>query len=126
MSVLLVVLIVLAVIVLVFFVGGLVYSRRRLMDPELEEHIQSADQELEQARATDRGWDRALLEAAARRALGEERPEFDVDELHLVLVDDRPGVEEDRAHVLAMGGRGQARVVLTRNPAGEWMLDRIE
>ena len=46
--------------------------------------------------------------------------------MHLVLVDDRPGVEEDRAHMLAMGDGGQARVVLTRDPQGEWILDRIE
>ena len=126
MSVLLIVLIVVVVLLAVFFVGGLVYSRRRLNDPALEPHIASADQMLEQARANDRGWDRELLEAAARRSLGQERPEFGVDQLHLVLVDDRPGVEEDRAHVLAVGDRGQARVILTRDPAGEWILERIE
>jgi len=43
-----------------------------------------------------------------------------------VLVDDRPGVEEDRAHMLAMGDDGEARVVLTRNQDGEWILDRVE
>lgn len=126
MSVLLIVLIVLVVLLVVFFVGGLVYSRRRLSDPSLEPHIRAADQELEQARANDRGWDRELLEAAARRSLSQERPDFDVDRLHLVLVDDRPGVEEDRAHMVAMGGGGQARVILTRDPAGEWILERIE
>jgi hypothetical protein len=46
--------------------------------------------------------------------------------MHLVLVDDRPGVEEDRAHMVAMGDDGQARVILTRDPQGEWILDRIE
>jgi hypothetical protein len=116
----------LLVVVALFFVGGLVYSRRRLNDPDLERHIAGADQELEAARASDRGWDRELLEAAARRALGQERPEFEVERLHLVLVDDRPGVEEDRAHVLAIGGRGQARVVLTRDSSGAWMHERIE
>jgi hypothetical protein len=126
MSVLAIILIALAVVGLIFFVGGLVYSRRRLNDPELEAGIASADQALEQARASDRGWDRVLLEEAARGALAKDRPEFEVGRLHLVLVDDRPGVEEDRAHMLAVGHRGEARVVLTRDPAGEWILERIE
>ena len=126
MTVLLIILGVLLILLVVFFVGGLVRSRQRLNDPKLEPHIRAADQELEQARANDRGWDRELLEAAARRSLSQERPDFDVDRLHLVLVDDRPGVEEDRAHMVAMGGGGQARVILTRDPAGEWILERIE
>jgi hypothetical protein len=126
MSVLAIVLIVLTVLVVLFFVGGLIYSRRRLMDPALEEHIRGADQALEAARANDRGWDRALMEEAVHRTLAEERPGFGVKQLHLVLVDDRPGVEEDRAHMLAMGDAGQARVILTRDPEGQWILDRIE
>jgi hypothetical protein len=126
MSVLLIIVIVLVVLGVVFFVGGLVYSRRRLSDPELEPSIRDADQALEQARASDRGWDRELLEAAARSALERDRPDFVVGGLHLVLVDDRPGVEEDRAHMLAMGERDQARVVLMRDPAGQWILERIE
>jgi hypothetical protein len=125
-SVLAIILIVVAVLALVLFIGGLVYSRRRLNDPALERHIRAADQELEQARASDRGWDRLLLEEAARRTLAEERPGFGVERLHLVLVDDRPGVEEDRAHMLAMGDDGEARVVLTRNAEGEWIRDHVE
>ena len=126
MSVLAIVLIVVTVLAVLFFIGGLVYSRRRFQDPDLEPHIQAADQALEQARATDRGWDRELLEAAARRCLQAERPDFAASNMHLVLVDDRPGVEEDRAHMVAMGDGGHARVVLTRDPQGEWILDRIE
>ena len=54
----------------------------------------------------------------------QERPGFGVNQMHLVLVDDRPGVEEDRAHMLAVGDDGEHRVVLTRDPNGEWILDR--
>jgi type II secretory pathway pseudopilin PulG len=126
MSVLAIIVIVVVVLAAVLFIGGLIYSRRRLNDPALEQHIRNADQALEQARANDRGWDRALLEEAARRMLAEERPEFGVNQLHLVLVDDRPGVEEDRAHMLAMGDDGEARVVLTRDQDGQWILDRVE
>jgi type II secretory pathway pseudopilin PulG len=126
MSVLAIILIVVGALAVLFFIGGLLYSRRRLMDPELEARIRAADQALEQARATDRGWDRALLEQAARRELATGRPGFTPGDLYLVLVDDRPGIEEDRAHMLAIGGDDQHRVVLTRNPAGEWILDRFE
>jgi hypothetical protein len=126
MSVLAIVGIVFGALVVLFLLGGYLYSRRRLSDPALEQRIRAADQALARARAQDKGWDRALLDEAARRTLAEQRPGFDVGDLHLVLVDDRPGIEEDRAHMLAVGGDGQARVVLTRNPAGEWILDRIE
>ena len=43
------------------------------------------------------------MEAAARAAVGESRPGWTDDELQLVLVEDRPGVEEDRAHFVAVG-----------------------
>ena len=126
MTVVIIIVAALAVLVVLFFIGGVIASRRRFQDPALEEHIRNADQALEAARATDRGWDRALLEEAARRTLAEERPGFGVTQMHLVLVDDRPGVEEDRAHMLAVGNDGEHRVVLTRDPNGEWILDRVE
>jgi len=113
------------VLVLLFFIGGLIYSRRRLMDPALEPHIRGADQALEAARANDRGWDRAVMEEAVRAALREQRPEFSPERLHLVLVDDQPGVDEDRAHFVAVGRDGEARVVLAR--AGEhWGAESVE
>jgi hypothetical protein len=88
--------------------------------------VAAADQALEQARAEDRGWDRELLEAAARAALEEQRPGVAFRELHLVLVDDRPGVEEDRAHVVAVSDGAEARVVLARGADGAWACERIE
>ena len=126
MSPLVIVLIVIAVVLALLFVGGLIASRRRLANPALKQHIRRADQALEAARASDRGWDRALLEEAARRTLAEERPGFGVKQMHLVLVDDRPGFEEDRAHMVAVGDDGEARVVLTRDAEGAWVLERVE
>ena len=43
------------------------------------------------------------MERAAREAVAEARPGSDY-ELYLVLVDDRPGVEEDRAQFMAVAG----------------------
>jgi len=120
MSTLTIVLIVAAVIVIVLFVGGLVAARARDREqaPHYQEHLRQADQALERARAEDRGWDPLLLEAAARDALARSHPGTDFDQLVLVLVDDRPGVHEDRAHYDAFGGDQQARVVLTRDDRG--------
>lgn len=126
MSVLAIVLIVLAALILVFLIGGLIVARRRANRPGREEHILAADQALEQARAADRGWDRSLIDAAAMDALRSERPGFTPASLDLVLVDDRPGVEEDRAHLVAAGPGDTVRLVLCRDSGGAWGVERIE
>jgi hypothetical protein len=126
MSTLAIVLIVLAVLFLVLFVLGYLVSRRRLATQDFEGDVARADRALEQARAEDRGWNRQLLDEAARRALGAERPGFDWNSLHLVLVDDRPGMEEDRAHLMAVGPDDSVRVVLAREPDGRWVAERVE
>jgi hypothetical protein len=126
MSTLAIVLIIVGVLIALLFVGGVVVERRRLRRPGFDADVASADRALESARAADRGWDRALIDAAARSALEAERPGFSWESLHLVLVDDRPGVEEDRAHLVAAGAEGQARVVLCREADGRWACERIE
>lgn len=126
MSVLAIALIVLAVLILVFLVGGFVVARRRANRPGREGHIRDADQALEQARAADRGWDRELLHEVARRALAAERPGFEDAALELVLVDDRPGMEEDRAHLVASRVDEQVRVVLSRDASGAWAAEHVE
>lgn len=126
MSALAIVLIVLAAIVLVFVAGGIVVARRRANRPGWEQEVRRADRMLEQARAADRGWDREVIHAAARSALVQQRPGFEPASLDLVLVDDRPGVEEDRAHLIAAGRGETVRVVLARDASGEWGVERVE
>lgn len=126
MSTIAIVLIVVGALLLLLFVGGFLGARRRANRPEVAEHIRHADQALEQARASDKGWDRALLESAARSALEEQRPGQGWDSIELVLVDDRPGVVDDTAHLVASGAGGQARVVLSRSEGGEWFAERVE
>jgi hypothetical protein len=126
MSVLAIVLIVLGALIVIFLIGGIVVARRRADRPGWEERIRAADQALEQARAADRGWDRALIDAAARRGLDEHRPGFEPEALHLVLVDDRPGVEEDRAHLIAAAPDRSVRLVLARDPSGAWSVERVD
>ena len=122
-----IVLIVLAAVLLLFFVGGLLAAsaRDRRQAGSYDAHVAAADEALEQARASDRGWDRGVMEEEARRALIERRPGFTFTDLHLVLVDDRPGKEEDRAHFLAVGGREEAKVVLART-GDTWAAERVE
>ena len=118
-----VVLIVIGAVLLLLFAGGFVASRRRTTD--WSRHVADADHALEAARAADKGWDRDLLDRAARQALESERPGWAYRDLHLVLVDDRPGVAEDRAHFVAAGGDGEARVVLAREASGDWRVESV-
>jgi hypothetical protein len=98
--------------------------RRERHAPQYDRHVAEADRALEHARAADKGWDRSLLEAAARDALAQEKPGWPYEELALVLVDDRPGIAEDRAHFVAYGEDGQMRVVLARREAG-WTVELL-
>ena len=127
MSTIAIILIVIGAVLLLFFIGGIAYTTRRYsrLGRDFYRHLASADQALEQARAEDRGWDRDALEAAARGALEAERSDFALEELHLVLVDDRPGVTEDRAHIVAVGQGGEVTVVLARRD-GEWAVERLD
>jgi hypothetical protein len=125
-SALAIVLIAVAVVLVVLFVGGLVTRTRRTRAHEVDyaRHIAAADRALEEARAADKGWDRVLLEEAARRALAEQRAGWPYDSLHLVLVDDRPGVTDDRAHLVARGDEGEVRIVLIRRDEG-WVPEQV-
>lgn len=124
MSIVAIVLIALGVLVALLFAGGLIARRRhdRELAPDYLRHIAEADNALEQARAEDRGWDRELMERTAREALAAAHPDKSFERLHLVLVDDRPGVDQDRAHFEAWDGKRSVRVVLTRSDAG-WAAD---
>jgi hypothetical protein len=126
MSALAVVLIVIGAVLLLFLAAGLVASRRReqLLGEDSARRVAAADHALETARAADRGWDREVMDRVARAAISDQRPGFSYDELQLILVDDRPGVAEDRAHFLAAGAEGEVRVVLTRRD-GDWVADQV-
>ena len=122
-----IVLIVLGVVVILFFIGGLLGARvrDRRQAGSWAEHVAQADAALEQARASDRGWDREAMEGAARAAISESRGDWPFDDLHLVLVDDRPGTEEDRARFVAVGRDGESHVTLARE-GDRWVVERVE
>lgn len=126
MSIVAIVVVVIVLVVIALFVGGLIAARRRSVSGAgaYTRHLDQADRALEQARAGDKGWDRELLEQAAHGALAAELPEFGYEALYLVLVDDPPGIEEDRAHFVASGEDGDRRLILARREGG-WVLDRL-
>jgi hypothetical protein len=126
MSVVAIIAIVVGVLLVLFFIGGLfaVRARARRQAATFPEHVRAADEALEQARALDRGWHRETMEGVAREAIAQARPGWTYEDLHLVLVDDRPGVEEDRAHFVAMGTDNQVRVILARQ-GDAWVAEEV-
>jgi hypothetical protein len=98
MSALAVILIVFAVIVVLLFVGGYVANARRREAERAALHARAreADRHLADAHAQDKGWERAVLEDAARGAYVAQHGR-EPERLTLVQVVDRPGVDEDEA-----------------------------
>ncbi len=125
-STLAIIILALAALLVLFLIGGLLGARRRDIEhaPVYQQHLSEADHALEQARAADRGWDRELMEEVARSALADAHPDTTFDRLDLVLVDDRPGVQQDRAHFEAHADGRSIHVVLSRSEAG-WSADQV-
>jgi hypothetical protein len=117
-----IVLVVLAALVFLLAAGGWVAATRRARvgERKLLEELHEAEQALARAHATDKGWDRALLEEAARAAAAERFGAEPVNALHLVQVIDRPGTDADQAvfRVQTADG-GEHRITLGRT-GGVW------
>ena len=120
MSVILIILIVLAALVLVLGVGGYVAMTRRTQAREgkLLEQLSQAERELAKAHAADKGWDPAIVEAAARRA-AQERFGSGVTSLQLVQVIDKPGTDADQAVFRVQTADGEHAITLGRS-SGAW------
>ena len=76
--------------------------------------MREADQALALARAGDRGWERDVLEAAAREAFAARSP-VEIRELLLLQVVDRPGTEEDQALFRVVTDVGSEEILLVRH-----------
>jgi hypothetical protein len=116
MDAVVVIVVVLILVVALMAVGGYVANRRKFHAEagEIELAARQADQHLAQAHAQDKGWDRAVLEQAARTAYAERTGGREPSTLTLVQVVDRPGIEEDEAVFDADG----ERLTLGRTDAG--------
>jgi type II secretory pathway pseudopilin PulG len=111
-----IVIVVIVLLIALVAVGGVVASgrRQRADDPALRTELEGANEALAQARATDRGWERSLLEEAARAAFA-DRSAADVRELQLVQVVDKPGTEEDQAVFRVITDHGSEHLHLDRH-----------
>jgi type II secretory pathway pseudopilin PulG len=115
-SVIVVIIIVFVLLVILLTVGGIIASQRRARSgqDDLLVAVREADQALALARAGDRGWERGVLEAAAREAFATRSP-VEVRELMLVQVVDRPGTEEDQALFRVITDVGSEEILLVRH-----------
>jgi hypothetical protein len=106
-------------LLLLLFVGGyVVLGRRRAADEaDLKARIEAADAELAEARAQDRGWERATIEAAARAALAPR----EVAQLHLVQVVDKPGTDADQAVFRVVHADGGEQTLTLGRRDGAWV-----
>jgi hypothetical protein len=112
-----IVLLIVVGVLALLFLGGLVANRRFRHSHEgaLEAKIAEADHALAAARAEDRGWDPALLEAAARSAFEASHPGLTAGSFDLIQVVDRPGTDEDRALVRVTHAAGAEEIELERS-----------
>lgn len=122
MNALAIVLIVLAAVVLVLAIGGTVAAARRQRGREalLRQQMSAANEDLARARATDRGWEKAVMESAAREAVAGRVGGAQITELLLVQVVDRPGTDADEAIFHVRTADGEHTVKLGRRD-GAWI-----
>jgi hypothetical protein len=114
-------LIILIVVLLLLAIGGFLARRRQLQRsrPAFERSLEQVNRDLVAAAAQDRGWDREVLEEAARRIYAEQRG-GEPPELVLIEVLDRPGTDQDQAVFRC----GDARLTLGRRD-GEWVSESL-
>jgi len=121
-SVLGIVLVVLAALVVVLATGGWVAATRsaRTRERTLVEELRTAERALAQAHATDKGWDRELLESAAREAVAERFGAGPIKALQLVQVIDRPGTDADQAVFRVETTDGDEHRITLGRTGGVW------
>lgn len=107
--------------------GGIlaVRRRRREEEPGFAAGVDGANRALAAAHAEDKGWEPGALREAARRAFLTAQPEAEIHDMQLVQVEDRPGIEEDRAVFrFETTGGGVHHLTLGRGDEG-WVLEKL-
>jgi hypothetical protein len=111
-----IIILVLVVLVIALAIGGYVASgrRQRADRGKLDAELEAANAALAVAHLDDKGWERALLEEAAKAAFA-QRSAAEVRELQLVQVVDRPGTEDDQAVFRVITDHGSEYLHLDRH-----------
>jgi hypothetical protein len=124
--VLVVVLVVLGVLLLLAILGGAMASRRNALGAiAFEQSLAAVDRQLAAAVAADHGWERGALEASARSAFEEQRPEAAIARLELVQIVDEPGTDQDLAVFSVDADGSTSRLTLGRRD-GAWYAAALE
>jgi type II secretory pathway pseudopilin PulG len=110
-----VIIVVVVLLVILLAVGGVIANRRRERsdEPALRAELEAANEALALARASDKGWERSLLEEACRAAFA-ERSGAEIRDLQLVQVVDKPGTEDDQAVFRVVTDHGSEHLHLDR------------
>jgi hypothetical protein len=111
-----IIILVLVVLVIALAIGGYVASgrRQRADRGKLDAELEAANAALAVAHLDDKGWERSLLEEAAKAAFA-QRSAAEVRELQLVQVVDRPGTEDDQAVFRVITDHGSEYLHLDRH-----------
>jgi hypothetical protein len=124
---LLIVIAVAVAVIVLLAIGGYVAVQRRRRDEEgaWRVAVDEANRHLAAAHAEDKGWEPNALREAARALFEEQQPGVRVKDMQLVAVDDRPGIEEDRAVFRFETDDGRVHHLrVGRTPDG-WALDAL-
>lgn len=124
---LLVVLVIIGLLIVLALAGSVAATRRnRAGAAGFTASLTAVDRQLAAATATDHGWERATLDAAARAAFAEHRPGAQPAALDLLQIVDEPGTDSDLAVYRATAAEGGAvRLTLGRRE-GAWYLQQAD
>jgi type II secretory pathway pseudopilin PulG len=126
-AVLIVVLVVLGVLLLLAVLGAAMASRRNALGAvAFEQNLAAVDRELAAAVAADHGWERGALEAAARSAFADSRPDTRIAELRLVQIVDEPGTDQDLAVFRLTAADGAESTLTLGRRDGAWYAAALE
>ncbi|HYM56664.1 MAG TPA: hypothetical protein VES79_01765 [Solirubrobacteraceae bacterium] len=120
-------LIVILAVLALLAVGGAMARRQQLQRTRgrFDANLLQVNNDLAAAHAEDRGWERAALDDAARRAYAEQRPGADQGEMVLMQVIDRPGTDQDKA-VYRFGADGRHERLTLGRRDGQWVFEGLE
>ena len=116
MNALEIIVIVVVLLIAALVVGGFIASgrRQRADGSRLQGELESANEALAIARASDKGWERGVLDEACRVAFA-ERSAAEIRDLQLVQVVDKPGTEDDQAVFRVVTEHGSEYLHLDRH-----------